>query len=635
MTHPEHHETHLRADLGDLIQLVPSIGPEWAERALPDPHDLASACLRAPAPEGDLGLLDALGSPAIDVCITPLSARAALIALAHGAATFHHERRVRLPMPPDLAPPTPVWTDGDRATVPRWEAGVLAEPKYFSFFQDAPLPAYHPNHRRKWRAHELLHTAVGFLWHPQITPFEAYLGARLGELLPVVHWYGWDEIARPRCIVHKGQILYGEYCADCEAIAKPYWSLPADRREGRRAESERASREARAHFIEEWRACWQEITSGHPHATPRPNLDASSDAIGYLRSHWPRQTAWSFGAWVERFLIEGTDYVASADGYARRIAAITQRLVDGSVAASSRRAALMRARRAHQDLAYRALLLIEWGDHWNLDIEAEITPALDALAHRATAMLDEQALVGAQDAELAGDLIARVSSIVGIPEGMADAFGAVGHDITGARSPMAQRAQLWQGIESGAPHTAHALHERLDDQGLHDLLDTFVADPIFWALGPLNSRLARWLRAHEAPEAGLTELEAWMVAPPHRDAEAEDFGVLIEPDSEWASGGGELRLSRTYRRCHAEPQAIEAIGVDAGGQAHECIGAIVRGESVIAFLEGARLRSLIEALERGPITDPDAQDLDGRIVLELLELGVAVWLPRPRLVSGH
>ena len=63
-------------------------------------------------------------------------------------------------------------------------------------------------HRRKWRPHELLHGAVGFFWREDASRFETYVGARLNELLPVVHWYGLDEIFRPRCERHTGEVLF-------------------------------------------------------------------------------------------------------------------------------------------------------------------------------------------------------------------------------------------------------------------------------------------------------------------------------------------------------------------------------------------------------------------------------------------
>ena len=50
----------------------------------------------------------------------------------------------------------------------------------------------------------------------------------LSELLPVVHWYGFDELFRGRCPEHAGRVLYQEFCSACEArriAASPGWSF--------------------------------------------------------------------------------------------------------------------------------------------------------------------------------------------------------------------------------------------------------------------------------------------------------------------------------------------------------------------------------------------------------------------------
>ena len=140
-------------------------------------------------------LLALAGCPLDELWPTVYSARVCAMAVQEGHAFVHHERRIWTPLPPSLAPDATSanegWVDG-----PVWQAGVLEIPKYFGAFLDAPLAVYDPNHRHKWRAHELLHRRAGFSWAPDMTPFEAYLGARLSELLPIVHWYGLDEVGR-------------------------------------------------------------------------------------------------------------------------------------------------------------------------------------------------------------------------------------------------------------------------------------------------------------------------------------------------------------------------------------------------------------------------------------------------------
>src|SRR5690606_9174290 len=97
--------------------------------------------------------------------------------------------------------------------------------------REAAYATYDPNHRLKWRSHELLHRRVGFFWRPDLTRFEAYLGARLSELLPVVHWYGFDEIHRPHCAQHQDEVLRQQMCSACIAEQRPVWThavLPVD-----------------------------------------------------------------------------------------------------------------------------------------------------------------------------------------------------------------------------------------------------------------------------------------------------------------------------------------------------------------------------------------------------------------------
>src|SRR5690554_4427421 len=155
---------------------------------LPTPEALVAALeasIEAGEPAGLRALAPQMGAPMVDLTVTPLSARATMLGALSGRAFYQHELRLRQPMPEHLEPELAVWQAG---TTPQWSDGVLAEPKYFSFFQDAPFPAFNPNHRRKWRAHELLHGASKFFWHPQMTRFELYVSARLNELLPIIHW---------------------------------------------------------------------------------------------------------------------------------------------------------------------------------------------------------------------------------------------------------------------------------------------------------------------------------------------------------------------------------------------------------------------------------------------------------------
>ena len=69
---------------------------------------------------------------------------------------------------------------------------------------------------------------VGWFWRPDQTRFEAYLGARLNELLPVVHWYGTAELLRRRCPAHRGGPIPVHTCAVCEDAGPETRPVDAD-----------------------------------------------------------------------------------------------------------------------------------------------------------------------------------------------------------------------------------------------------------------------------------------------------------------------------------------------------------------------------------------------------------------------
>ena len=184
---------------------------------VPSPFDassLARAVLaQSPAPMGEVAGF--LGAPAVELEASAISARIAIMAANEGRAFVHHEHRLSPLLPEEAQPELDVGLQGDELVPEEWREGVLHVPKYFSAFLEAPLPVFHPSHRAKWRPHELLHKLARFAWRPDVTRFEAYLSARLSELLPVVHWYGFDEIGRHACPDHQGHRPNRTHCDLC------------------------------------------------------------------------------------------------------------------------------------------------------------------------------------------------------------------------------------------------------------------------------------------------------------------------------------------------------------------------------------------------------------------------------------
>lgn len=583
-----------------------------------DPEILVDAVageMSAGARPGLVELAEGMGVPPQDCLGTVFSARATLMAAARGRAFYYHELRGRIPMPPQMHPEVEVWEEG---TVPVWKDGVLMEPKYFSFRQDAPFAAFNPVHRRKWRPHELLHGAVGFFWKPDATRFETYVGARLNELLPVVHWYGLDEIFRPRCDRHRGQLLYREWCGDCEDAVRPYWEVePVDREA-----AIRFVRNAQEHFAREMETCRREIETREVHETPLGRLNASTDAVGYLLGHWPRMSSWSFRTWAEFFLRDGVDYFSDLAEYADRVEACCTKLVGGPVVTTYERFETLRQRRVLQDLGYRALIALEWLDpnsDVDLAVDKTVMGALERCGEAVDGLADgDEARWEAEDA---------LDNLIEVLEDVRDAFDdeiadpllAVGLPFwEPGRDDEFELTSLAHGISQGAPLTA----DRLDAGHI----TTFVESEFFGRTGRLVSRFATYLRDRadrKGPKyrtiADLASLEAWAAVEPRRDEQAERFGHRIETlDNVEPS---RLRLNRTFRRAEFGAQAVgELVDVRFASDPVELAAAYWHGELHLVVVDDA-VRDILDAIEGDAMPEPADR------LIELCDAGLVVWLP--------
>ena len=545
-------------------------------RALDEASTLADACLGAAKPPAAvLEALDVLGVPRDELTPTAISLRIAAAGAAEGRAFVHHELRHPLPIAAELLPEIDV---GEVEV--GWTSGVLETPKYFSAFLDAPLPTYDPNHRTKWRAHELLHRLARFVWRPDIARFEAYLGSRLAELLPVVHWYGLDEIGRGKCAAHRGVVLHRETCDACESAARPYWEIDPDR-----ASALVHAEHALEHLATELDACAAELATGRQHATPRPGLDAADDAIGYLRGHWNRITAWSFGAWIELFLRPGVDYFESTVQMLAHIRALLPRILCERIAIDPAAAQRERARRFAQDVGYRILRVVETLDD---DAEAEVRPALEALA--------------------AGDDPQHV-----LPELDARTKLALAGGWTWRRAPEPTIDLVMDGLRSGLPRSLDVR----DDAWLRAQVRSFVASPEFRGQGELFVRFAAFV------DDDAIALEAWLRARPVIDLDAERFAAI--PDG--TPDDGTLRVNATLRTGTFSASALRTVldwsDDEIDGDVVE-LAAVHWGGEPRAFALGDEPRRVLDAATHGRWAgDPDAR-------AALLLCGALVWLPHPR-----
>ena len=530
-----------------------------------------------------------------------MSARVALLAASRGQAFFHHDLRGYLPMPPELEPEVEVG-----GTVPQWIEGVRQEPKYFSFFLESPLSPFNPNTRAKWRAHELLHGLVGFFWRPELTRFEAYLGARLCELLPVVHWYGYDEIGRPRCAAHQGKLLYREHCPACEvAASRPYWQRNSASNHQTDVD---AAQRAMAHYREEFQACFTERTTGRRVITHRPRLDASSDAIGYLKGHWNRLTAWSFGSWVERFLVEGVDYHNSVTRLADHLDTVHGRLLSGNIAYDAQRADVLRARRVLTDVGYRALLALEWIDPDDI-AAAAIEPVLDEAG-----AVSITAISGSVTPEQIHHTTLRLLDALNeqrdrFPPPVADALPALG--LTWWRRS--------ENIAAGAPIVAEGLQSAYPTALAEE--DALAAASVVADSPDFETTASLLVRGGMISEAAA--LQGWLNDLPRRDPDAELFAGVPEG----AVPPATLRLNTTLRRRRFSA-AIVAEMLDASATEPPFVGPDGLVElCAVWWGGGARLipvdgetAAAIEAISAGEALSSDA-------IEALVAAGVAVYLP--------
>ena len=588
-----------------------------------DPCDVVQSAQRSQPNQAlreDPAGMQALGAPWLDFMASAMSARASLMAAETGRAFYAHERRGRLPMPEALTPEIGVWEHDE--LVPQWSDGVLTEPKYFSFFQDAPLAAFNPNHRRKWRSHELLHGVMGFYWSPHMTRFEMYLGTRLNELIPVVHWYGFDELFRARCPRHQ-RALGREHCLECEAHAQAFWEV--DRTEARRVEgAQHLAQQAIEHLHLEWDACMRELERPQIVRTSWQSLDSSSDAIGYLHSHWPRCTAWSFGAWMEQFMVDGVDYCSTLDAYAQRIVQKTHALIHADVGVNLERFERLRARRSLQDVAYRLYIALEWLDEASSStgaIEDQSFEVLDDMAAQAQSLLK-----GEGDLRLVDEAIERACEVVRTwasrwPGSLAQSFDALGY--TWRAPTQAEVDQVYQGVLSSYAITAE--HE----QWMPSAQDVraFVQDQgASQRLGTLRERFNLWSSAQEVSAwqacQEWADFECWALALPLQDTQGQLFSGV--PSGPGQFDPRDVRLNTTARQRRFSAAFVQQLlGEDVGEQQHPELMVVHFNQTMRMVLVDGHVRGVLSMLQG----ERPWRASDWPLVQSLLLDGVLVWVP--------
>ncbi len=545
-----------------------------------------------------------------ELTASPFALRAGLLGLKRGLTMSYHERRLRMPPAAHLQPDAEVWQHGHEPTV--WQDGVLNEPKYYSFFLDGPIPAYNPNYRGKWRSHELLHGAVGFFWHPQQSRFDAYLGARLAELLPVVHWYALDEILRTRCPEHAH---YNDpplqECPRCEAVAsaRPYWEN--DWSDAHLPRTMDLLSQSLEHFSLEWHSCVQEFQQGKITPALYKNLNASSDALGYVRSHWKRLTAHTFGQWIDMFMRPGKDYFDSMDSYMDQVLSVANSLYGGEIALSQQEIIVGQERRAIQDLGYRALYLMEYvaedPNTYRL-VEAQLMPFIQLLGQEALRDTPDREQVDICIKQLQASLSMLSSSL---PEHLTDMVCAVGHDVLNVQSAQSAARELQQvieGVESAAPTFIYALAGAQVDAG--HFLEGFLTDPHFARRGPLLDRLASYMSdvRGEFDYAEVVRLEAMLVAWPRHDEHAATLSKDAVDLEDALAHPERLSVNKSVKYGRFRAAILEAVLEQDFGQDPEQEFILLRmidaqGELVIQLCDDMTVHILDDLRAEGDLSD--------------------------------
>ena len=563
------------------------------------------------------GLEDALSPwsdwsavPLGELLASPLGLRACALGLQRGVGATHHELRRSLPWREELRPPEAV--EEEDADV--WVGGVLRAPKYGAFLQDGPLLTFDSNHQSRWTPHEFLHRACGFFHRADMSRWECYLGARLAEALPVVHWYGFDLVAR----------LDETRFERSEAAARPAARLEDARWLREPADSLRRRIELTgghlqgglAHAAIEFEAVSQERRTGRQVRIPHAFLNASSDATAYVVGHAERLSDREVSQVLEGVARPGEERWDSVASYQEHVESVMDRLLFEDIVLDLETARGPRSGRILWDALLRAA--IGEGDR----LEGSRREALQSLARRglAGADLDWESALAELGEELDPDVI------------------ALGLASTGEFEAAAPE-QVVDGLESVAPATLAWLQAH-DETG--ETIQRFLTVDL-WERAPLLRRMEGAMEASGDPTgAGVARIEALLAGSTGDDA--------VERLSEEASDGSHLVASRGFTALEGDWDALVHHAAIFGGgdlgEASPLPGLLVGrwlGEGALlpvprAVLVGWRnlrdtpstvrvfLESLERALEADPVPDGWPEEAEEWLG-ELLEAGAVGCFP--------
>lgn len=381
-----------------------------------------------------------------------------------------------------------------------WDRGVLKLGKYQQFLQDEPFAIHHPDHVSKWGPHELMHRACGFFYRPGCTRWELYLGARLNELLPVVTFYGHEQVMR----LDEGEFDRRLAAKNLAAhIADAHWL--EDEGRALKARARGAAHLVRAsieHLERELAAIDEELATGRRVVVSHPVLNASSDALAYVAGHCARLQ--HTGASIAALVPAGADRFEDVRAYRAHIESVCDQLFFGTLDIDL---AQLPARRRGRDLWDVIQRMLQMGGRAG-KIAVKLAP--EAGLEIARAMEDGVELdLEAWDERIAGEL-----------GELAPIALANGDRVQGEVA----LEQLADGIASCAPRALELFGDQLEE-----VLMRFAGDDTILGRAPLGERLAQFLHEHDMDTlAELARFESAIAAARRGDDRIERLSEDVE-----------------------------------------------------------------------------------------------------------
>lgn len=424
--------------------------------------------------------------PRGELVASPFGFRANLIGILSGAAAVHQELRV--PITGQRLNPRSSLFDPLHG---EWQLGVRHVGKYQSFRHDEPFIVYNPNHMAKWTPHEMLHRALGFFFRSDMSRWELYLASRLNELVPVVHWYGTDEMLRLR---HDGFVRQQQAAQPGARRRDAVWlTLNKGETERRARASLPLLRESVRRFEEELGAVRRELLTGYTQRVDHPFLDSSSDAIAYVTAHYERVTTPTVQA-VLKQVVESEHRYDRIEDYLDATEQLFDTLLFGALEWNAPTALAKRNHRAIWDLILRGALHAEVDANCLIRGIAGAPRGFWRKMSNARVLLSEALKPGAKDAVMA--------------TGFAHSLNEAIHSV-GPRAPLSLRSaeEILDGLESVVPVAMRIV----DSDQLADFASS-LEDSDRWTRERLVDRFCVFIAEQEGEDSPLAELIAFEAA---------------------------------------------------------------------------------------------------------------------------